>query len=165
MSPDAPSDVDLAGVFRSAALSVWVVTTVAGAQPVGFTAISVVSVSLAPALVSFNVSRASSSLPALVASRRFAAHLLAEDQEPLARRFAGPAADRFPDDGSWAWGPDGLPALAGAVGRLSGGARELLDAGDSVLVLAEVATAAVAARLPLIHHGRDYHRLPARRAA
>jgi len=173
-SPASPaSGVDLASAFRSAASSVWVVTTTAAgaapaldARPVGFTAISLVSVSLAPALVSFNVSRSSSSLPALVASGRFAAHLLAEDQEPLARRYAASAAGRFPDDGSWEWGPEGLPALLGPVARLTGSVRELVDAGDSRLVLAEVTAAVVAPdRAPLVHHGRDYHRLPGRRAA
>ena len=169
MSPNPTAGVDLASAFRSAASSVWVVTTstssATGPQPVGFTAISLVSVSLAPALVSFNVSRSSSSLPALVASRRFAAHLLAEDQEPLARRYAAPAAGRFPDDGSWEWGTEGLPALPGAVARLTGSVRELVDAGDSQLVLAEVVAVSVAERAPLVHHGRDYHRLPGRRAA
>ena len=164
MTPGAPSAPDLAAAFRSAASSTWAVTTIAGEVPVGFTAISVVSVSLTPALVSFNLSRSSSSLPALVASRRFAAHLLAEDQEALARRLAAPAPGRFPADGTWVWGPDGLPELAGVAARLSGVVRELVDAGDSVLVLGEVTASTVAERAPLVHHGRAYHRLPGRPA-
>ena len=161
MSPTDTSLVDIRGAVRAAASSTWVVTTSApDGAPVGFTAISVVSVSMQPPMISFNVSRTSSSLPALTGSRRFAVHLLAHDQEALARRFAGPAAARFPVDGTWAWGADGVPELDDVVARLSGTVTSFVEAGDSLLVLALVESSQDSGREPLVHHGRAYHRLP-----
>ncbi|SDQ64221.1 flavin reductase family protein [Quadrisphaera sp. DSM 44207] len=162
MSPAATSVVDLPAVFRTVASSTWVVTTTApDGTPVGFTAISIASVSLDPPLISFNVSRTSSSLPALTASRRCAVHLLAHDQELLARRFAGPAAHRFDDEGAWGWDEAGVPQLQGAAARLSGAVTAFVEAGDSLLVLAAVEDTRVTGRAPLVHHARAYHRLPA----
>lgn len=132
------SSVDLRRAFRLDASSVWVVTSADAGTPVGFTAVSVVSVSLAPPILSFNVSRSSSSLDTLLRSGRYAVHLLAADQEPTARRFAGPAALRFADERTWTWDEDGLPRLGGVLTRLSGAVLRLVDAGDSLLVLGEV---------------------------
>ena len=148
--------VDLRSAFRSASSSVWVLTTAHSSAPVGFTAISVVSVSLDPALVSFNISKTSSSLTAFFESRTFAAHLLAHDQEDVARTFSGPAAQRFAGRAPWSWGADGLPELPGAAARLSGRTTALVPAGDSWVVLADVRTAEVSGAAPLLHHDRRY---------
>jgi flavin reductase (DIM6/NTAB) family NADH-FMN oxidoreductase RutF len=66
--PTAPRGgpaVDLRSAFAPVASSVRVVTSALDHEPVGFTAVSVVSVSLDPPLLSFNIGRASSSLPVL----------------------------------------------------------------------------------------------------
>ena len=170
------SSVDLRRAFRLDASSVWVVTSADAGTPVGFTAVSVVSVSLAPPILSFNVSRTSSSLDTLLRSGRFAVHLLAADQEATARRFAGPAALRFADDRTWSWDVDGLPRLGGVLTRLSGSVLRLVDAGDSLLVLGEVSGTDEddrgttehghsddrrlyrGADDPLLHHDRTYTR-------
>ncbi|PWJ49041.1 NADH-FMN oxidoreductase RutF, flavin reductase (DIM6/NTAB) family [Quadrisphaera granulorum] len=153
--------VDLPGAFRTVASSAWVVTTRSGDRPVGFTAISVASVSLQPPLLSFNVSRSSSSIDALLSERRAAVHLLADGQEHLARRFAASAAGRFPEDGSWTWDETGLPELPGVVARLAGPVHEVIEAGDSVVLLVRPEVTAVAGGTPLVHHARAYHRLEA----
>ena len=146
----------LRAAFRRAASSVWVVTSAAGGEPAGFTAISVTSVSAAPPLLSFNVGGTSSTLAVLRAGGRIAVHLLAADQEELARRFAGPAAERFADRASWRWGEDGLPELAGTAARLAGAVTALTPAGDSVVVVGEVRDVAVGGAPPLVHHDRAY---------
>lgn len=156
--------VDLPGAFRAVASSAWVVTTRSPERPVGFTAISVVSVSLSPPLLSFNVSRTSSSLAALLEEGRVAVHLLEESQEHLSRRFAAAADGRFPDDGSWDWDDEGLPALAGVVARLAGPVHAVVDAGDSVLLLVRPEVTSVAGGTPLVHHARSYPRLVSRAA-
>jgi flavin reductase (DIM6/NTAB) family NADH-FMN oxidoreductase RutF len=179
--------VDLRRAFRLDASSVWVVTSADAGSPVGFTAVSVASVSLAPPILSFNVSRTSSSLATLLRSGRYAVHLLAADQEQTARRFAGPAGLRFADARTWTWDDDGLPRVRGALTRLSGAVLRLVEAGDSLLVLGEVdrsdedddGTASTTADLgvdrrlyrgaddPLLHHARAYTRpgpVPARLA-
>ena len=166
MSQHRSSDPDLRPVFRPAASSVWVVTTVDAGRPVGFTAISVVSVSMRPPLLSFNVTRTSSSLGGLTASGRFAAHLLRADQHETAGRFSRAAAQRFADPATWAWAADGLPALVDVLARASGDVDRLVDAGDSVLVLGRVRhVEAPASELgPLLNHERHFLPVP-RRAA
>lgn len=152
---------DLRGVFRNAASSTWVVTGDAPTGPVGFTAISVVSVSVDPPLVSFNVSRTSSSLVALASTGRAALHLLADDQSDIAQRFAGDRAARFADDGAWSWGADSLPEIHGVAARLEVRVNDLHEAGDSFIAVARVTRTAIAidARLPLIHHAGAFHTL------
>src|SRR4051794_16948633 len=107
MSPAPESGVpeDLRRAFRFAASSVWIVTSAYDRVPVGFTAISVVSVSVDPPLISYNIGRRSSSLPTLSRSLRFAAHLLSTGQDALAERFAAPAGERFADGSTWEWDP------------------------------------------------------------
>lgn len=169
--------VDLRRAFRLDASSVWVVTSAHEGSPVGFTAVSVASVSISPPLLSFNVSRTSSSLGVLLRSGRYAVHLLSADQEDVARRFAADASRRFADPTSWSWADDGLPHVHGTVTRVSGAVLRLVDAGDSLVVLGEVhdvrddvpAADPERARLtgyepsahragPLVHHDRAYTR-------
>ena len=155
-SDAGPFDAEgLRAAFRRAVTSVWVVTAAADGVPAGFTAGSVVSVSLDPPLLSFNLARTASSAPVLLAAGRCAVHLLAEDQEDVARRFAGPSAARFAGDG-WRWGADGLPELPGAAARLSGRTTAFVPAGDSWVVLADVRTTEVSGAAPLLHHDRRY---------
>lgn len=145
---------DLRSAFRRAAASTWVVTGARAAHldPVGFAAISVVSVSLSPPLVSFNIAKTSSSLAVLDRTRRAALHLLGDDQEHLATRFAADRARRFADDGSWGWA-DGLPEVHGTALRLVTTVINLVDAGDSHLAIARVDRATDGeTAYPLIHH-------------
>lgn len=150
----APPPPDLRSVFRRATASAWVVTSSAapGADPVGFTAVSVVSVSLDPPLVSFNIAKTSSSLVPLARSRRAALHLLADSQEHLAARFAGDRTRRFRPDGTWGW-QDGLPSLHGVTGRLATTLTDLVDAGDSFVAICrvEAGSAADPSSTPLLH--------------
>lgn len=145
---------DLRSAFRRAAASTWVVTGAHAPDldPVGFTAISVVSVSLSPPLVSFNIAKTSSSLVVLDRTRRAALHLPGDDQEHLANRFAGDRRWRFPADGSWGWA-DGLPEVRGTAQRLVTTVIDLVDAGDSYLAIARVEHATPGeTAYPLIHH-------------
>nr|WP_246242235.1 flavin reductase family protein [Flexivirga aerilata] len=151
---------DLRDTFRDAVSSTWVVTSAADEVPAGFTAISVVSVSVAPPLVSFNLSKASSSRPIVERAGRVALHLLGEEQEHLARRFAGDRAQRFAPDREWHWHADGLPALSASVCRLGARVVSLVDAGDSLVVLAEVESQVASGGRPLLHHRGAYHFVP-----
>lgn len=90
------------GYFRSAlgrfATGVTIVTAQAdGAQaPVGLTISSFNSVSLHPPMVLWSLSNQSSSLPHILAARRYVIHVLSASQLHLAKRFAfGPQTARF----------------------------------------------------------------------
>ncbi|WP_109474314.1 flavin reductase family protein [Ornithinimicrobium cavernae] len=163
--PPESATVDLRHAFGRAASSTWVVTGSGERGPVGFTAISVVSVSLSPPLLSFNISKDSSSLVTIAQSGRAALHLLADDQEPVAQRFARDRSRRFADDGAWAYDDHGLPAVRGVASRLITRIHDLVDAGDSFLAIARVEHATTTDRRPLVHHAGAYGALGAPAAA
>lgn len=147
---------DLRATFGHAAASAWVVTGSGERGPVGFTAISVVSVSLHPPLVSFNIAKTSSSLLTIATTGRAALHLLAADQEAVAHRFARDRSLRFVDDGSWAIDDHGLPTIHETAARLVTRIQDLIDAGDSFIALARVEHAVTSQRHPLLHHAGSY---------
>lgn len=85
-----PSDFKQA--MRALAGGVSVVTVQAGAERSGFTATSVVCLSIDPPTLLVCVNRSSSSAPLVHASRRFGVSVLTEAQQPMAERFAGMGA-------------------------------------------------------------------------
>lgn len=157
--PAGPSPTEFRRSFRSAAASTWVVTGSGPSGPVGFTAISVVSVSVSPPIVSFNISRASHSLPTVSRSGRAALHLLATDQTAVAERFAADRRFRFVDDGTWSVAADGLPIVHGVVTRLVTRIVDLVDAGDSFIAVAAVESAVTTNHDPLVRRAGAYHAL------
>lgn len=153
--------VDLRAAFRGAAASTWVITAAGETGPVGFTAISVASVSVTPPLVSFNLSKNSSSLVTLARSGSAALHLLADGQESLARRFAGDRALRFGVDDTWQYDDHGLPRVNDVAARLVTQLVDLVDTGDSFLAVSRVLHTLTSERSPLVHFRGSYHPAPA----
>jgi flavin reductase (DIM6/NTAB) family NADH-FMN oxidoreductase RutF len=143
-------------VFRRHAAGVAVVTA-AGPQPAGFTATSLVSVSLRPRLLSFTVHLGSSAWPVFAAAGHVGVHLLGRHQRDLAARFATPGAARFAAPTRWHAGPYGVPVLDGAVAWLACRTEARVPAGDHAIILAEVLTAAHDHDgPPLLYHEGDY---------
>lgn len=152
-------DPDLRAAFRNAVSSTWVICAADGPRPVGFTAISVVSVSVEPPLVSFNLSRTSSSRPTIERTGRISLHLLADHQDHLARRFAGDRRARFASSDHWHWHPDGLPGLRDVAVRLTAEVAGSFDAGDSLVITARVTDQQRGQGNPLLHHAGTYRAL------
>ena len=128
----------LVKAMRAHPAGVTIVTLDGTDGPVGFTASSPSSLSASPALLSFNIGISSSSLGAVLEARTAVIHLLGEGDEPLALRFAGPAAHRFADTASWTRAETGEPLLLGGRVRLRVGLERHIPAGDHVLVIARV---------------------------
>ncbi|MFC4565169.1 flavin reductase family protein [Nocardiopsis mangrovi] len=129
-----------------------VVTADDGGHPVGLTATSFTSVSLAPPLVAFYVAASSSTWPRLRGAGHFAVNLLTEDQREVAARFAR-RGDRFAPPTEWTRGPDGTPLLGGAAAHLSCRLHRIEEVGDHWLVVGRVRTADVhSAARPLLYH-------------
>lgn len=164
-------------VYRSALGShpagVVIVTLDPGTGPVGFTATSMASISMRPPLVSFNVAHTSSSFAAVHAADSAVIHLLGEHQQSLARRFSGPATERFADPSCWSRLPTGEPVLHGTPTWLRTTIEQLVQVGDHTLVIARVhevgeghADSTAAADdadtaepvRPLVYHRGRYHR-------
>src|SRR5690349_3701768 len=86
-------------------------------SPCGLVATSVSSYSAAPPSVLVSVGHVSRCFEPLANGEHFGVHLLAADQQELARRFADPAEERKFDGIDWAW-DDEVPAIGGSVAYL-----------------------------------------------
>lgn len=161
--PRERAAADLRAAFRRTAGTVSVVTT-GGLRPIGFTATSLVSVSLDPPLVSLNVSRSSSSWPTVSRAPHLVAHVLGAHQESVARTFATSGIDRFAAV-RWSRGPHGLPLLQDTLGTLVLAVRDRLEVGDSAVLIAEVTDLGLRDGTPLLYHDGAYLHLPGRSAA
>ncbi|MFC4061383.1 flavin reductase family protein [Planomonospora corallina] len=142
--------------FREAlavhAAGVVVVTAQTEGLPVGLTATSFSSVSLAPPLVSFYVALSSTTWPWLRRADRFAVNVLAGDQAEVAARFARRGADRFAPPTRWRPGPEGVPLLDGAAAQLVCTPYSATEIGDHVLVVGLVTETRIGTRSrPLLY--------------
>ncbi|GAA1006585.1 hypothetical protein Aple_030890 [Acrocarpospora pleiomorpha] len=143
--------------FRQAlaahAAGVVVVTARPDGEPVGLTATSFTSVSLAPPLVSFYVDQASTTWPALSKAEYFAVNVLASHQVDVAARFARKGVDRFAAPTRWSPGLADVPLLEEVSGHLVCRAHHTSEVGDHILVVGlVVATAGGDDGRPLLYH-------------
>ena len=132
-----------------------VITATGSDGPVGFAASSFAGLSAEPPLVSFNIGRASSSLPTFLETETAMVHLLGDAHSPLVQRFAGPAASRFADDGAWSIAETGEPVLHAVRARLRVSLDRMIEAGDHLLVIAGLLDLEVIEpdEAPLVHTG------------
>jgi flavin reductase (DIM6/NTAB) family NADH-FMN oxidoreductase RutF len=133
-------ETDVRALMRRHAGGVAIITTYDPADrlhPVGFTATSLVSVSLDPPTVSFNVSRASRSGHAWLTAARGLVHLLDDSQERLAHRFAAAGTDKFQQT-DWCRAEHGLPQLADCLGWLLVHPTNRMVIADHLVVAATV---------------------------
>lgn len=160
MTTDAALDPDLyRGLFRRHAAGVAVITTT-GDGPVGFTATSLVALSLDPPLLSFNLSRTSSSWTAVDQATYVAVHLLAEHQQEVAATFARSGADRFGPATAWSFGPYGVPVLYDVLAWMVCRIETRVPAGDHAVVIGEVVEAGYhGEHRPLVYHDGGFTRL------
>ncbi|MEU4237190.1 flavin reductase family protein [Actinoplanes sp. NPDC026619] len=132
------------------------VAVITAAGPVGLTASSVASVSVAPPVLSFSVMGTGSG-KALLAAESFVVHLLGPRQVGVARDFARSGGPRFTDEQGWSVLASGEPVLPDAVAALRCTPLHLLAVGDSTLVVAAVTDVFHGpADGPLVHHARTF---------
>jgi flavin reductase (DIM6/NTAB) family NADH-FMN oxidoreductase RutF len=149
--------------FRSAlgrfASGVTVVTTRDGAgQDHGLTVSAFCSLSLEPPLVLVCIDAEASMHPVLSQVTHFAVNVLAEGQEPLARRFAAPETDRF-DGVGYERGATGAPILDDVVAYLECRKTTMLPGGDHTVFVGEVEHAEVHSSGPLLYYRGGYAQL------
>jgi flavin reductase (DIM6/NTAB) family NADH-FMN oxidoreductase RutF len=143
------------GVFRRHAAGVAIITASYNGQPFGFTATSVASLSAEPARFTFNMSRGSSSWPAVANTSYVGVHMLGLNNQVLADRFAR-TSDRFGGD-HWSPGSHGVPLLHGVAGWLIGRITLRLSFENNAVVVAEVTEGGTGADgAPLLYHGGGY---------
>ena len=151
-SPQDPAALRLAlGRF---ATGVTVVTTLGNAGPVGITANSFASLSLDPPLVLWSPARASGRFAHFVAAQSYCIHVLARDQQNLARHFARNGFDfALPEIEQ---GLNGTPILPGCLAHFECRQTALHDGGDHMIVVGEILHASWREGNPLVFLGGQY---------
>jgi flavin reductase (DIM6/NTAB) family NADH-FMN oxidoreductase RutF len=154
VAPDAvaPDESAFRAALRRFPSGVTVVaTTTAEGTFHATTASSFTSVSLEPKLVLVCLSAGGRALAAILSSGGFSVNVLSEQQEHLARHFAGPRRAR---------GAVGREALADSAVTLDCRTYDLLRAGDHGIVVGEVITLTVRDTAgPLVFHGGRFRAL------
>lgn len=107
-------------------------------QPRGFTANSFTSVSLDPPLVSVCIAKTASSYPIFAAAVHFSVNILAETQADVSTLFATKSADKFAKT-AWRNGPAGSPILADVAAWFDCRRHAVVEAGDHIILIGEVA--------------------------
>ncbi|MEP2031190.1 MAG: flavin reductase family protein [Paracoccaceae bacterium] len=142
---------DALGCFSS---GVTVVTTMTADGPVGMTANSFSSVSLAPPLILWSAAKAPRRYRAFFAAERFAVHVLARNQQQFARNFAT-AGDAF-EQAEWAPNDDGVPILAERLALFDCKTSARYDAGDHTIIVGQVLLAEHGSGAGLIFEQGEY---------
>jgi flavin reductase (DIM6/NTAB) family NADH-FMN oxidoreductase RutF len=117
---------------------VTVITAATDGGPVGLCVGSFTSVSLDPPLVAFCAGESSTSYPGIEAAGHFCVNILAEDQEEIARVFAGKGDDKFAGIG---WRPSvatGAPVINDVLAWIDCSIDAVHEAGDHWIVVGRV---------------------------
>ena len=147
--------------FRTAlgmfATGVTIVTTRdAAGVPVGVTANSFNSVSLAPPLVLWSLARLAGSMPTFERGSHYAINILSAEQRALAERFSTKAVDRFAGV-PFREGFGGVPVIEGAAAVFECSNRSRYEEGDHVIFVGQVEHCERReGATPLIFHGGRY---------
>jgi flavin reductase (DIM6/NTAB) family NADH-FMN oxidoreductase RutF len=138
---------------------VTIVTASGPEGPAGATANAVCSLSIDPMMMLACLDRGSRTLLAVQAADRFGISVLHSGQEPIARTFAtkAPVAEKWAGV-SWS-DRDGLPAIDDALIWIACDLRDVISAGDHVIVTGEVRAVEAQEGDPLVFHGGEYRPL------
>jgi 3-hydroxy-9,10-secoandrosta-1,3,5(10)-triene-9,17-dione monooxygenase reductase component len=136
------------------------IVSASGAEgPAGATANAVCSLSIEPMLMLACLDRGSRTLLAVQAADRFGISVLRAGQEQTARAFATKA----PVPEKWAgvaWNErDGVPAIDGALAWIACDLRDVVAAGDHVIVTGAVRDLEAGEGDPLVFHRGEYRPL------
>lgn len=125
----------------------------------GFTATAFLTVSIDPPIILVSVQKTSLASEALSKSKGFAVNLLAPHQADIANTFARPQAQRKAswDSIPFKEGVAGAPLLQETAGAFTATVRQVIEAGDHLLVLGDVQDIHVHdSAQTLMYHNRKY---------
>jgi flavin reductase (DIM6/NTAB) family NADH-FMN oxidoreductase RutF len=121
-------------------------------DPCGLVATSVSSFSARPPSVLVSVDHSSRCHRALVDGETFGVHVLARDQEPLARVFAGKGDEKFAGV-EWSW-DDGVARIDGCLAYLRCRRSALFELYDHSLLVGDVTGGSITESEPLVYMRR-----------
>lgn len=162
VSPFWPTETSLGDVpsreyYRKLAAGVAVVTACGASGWSGTTVSTVTSVSMDPPIVLCCVSSGSRTLAAIRHAKRFAVHLLTDDQPDLADRFSRSSSDsRFAELGYEVRLIRGAPVIAGALAVGWCDLHSLDEIGDHFVLYGQLSAVRVGRGRPLLWHDRTY---------
>lgn len=136
-----------------------VTTTDSSGNPVGMTANSFASVSLAPPLILWSVDVEGSAHEVFTQADHFCVHFLSEDQEALSTLFSSSEVERF-DKLEWTFGELGSPMLPECLSRIQCAKEAVYPGGDHSIILGRVICLEDSSdKKPLVYHQGKYSRL------
>ena len=155
----APDPASFRAAMAGLPTGVTVVTATGPAGPAGATANAVCSLSIEPMMMLACLDRGSRTLLAVQAADCFGISVLQSGQEEIARAFATKA----PVPEKWsgiAWSErDGIPAIDDALIWIACDLRDVISAGDHVIVTGQVKDLEAREGDPLVFHGGEYRPL------
>lgn len=155
---------DFKAALRRHPAGVAVITCDGGRGPAGFTATSLISLSLEPPLIAFALSHTASTWPSLRDSESVVVHLLGAHQQDVAQTFATSGIDRFAEPTQWCRLATGEPLIAGTPTWLRCAVERRVSVGDHDLVVGRALQVGQAeATPPLLYHDRSYKHVHDRR--
>lgn len=125
-------------------------------KPAGFTASSLASLSIEPALATVNIAASSSTAAVLKVGLKVTIHTLSDANSELADELAGPRESRFQSEG---WQLDGAaPVNPMASAVLHGQVSQLIRVAESFIVIVEGLEVSLTQfpEKPLIYFNRSY---------
>lgn len=152
--------------FRNLPAGVSLITADDGTRVAAMTATSVASISADPPLLLFSLSSESSAAPVIRNAETVVVHLLTADQLDLAELGATSGVDRFADTSRWTRLETGEPVFPAAETWIRGRVLNLLQAGNSTIVLVQALALGTKVEhrpgeegKPLVYHNRTWHAL------
>lgn len=121
----------------------------------GMTASAFCSVSLEPPLILVCVERIASIHGAITGCSHFAVNVLAQSQEPIARRFAEVDGNRF-DGIGFSRGAHSMPVIDDAIATLECRRTTTYEGGDHTIIIGEVESASWRDDKPLLYYRGGY---------
>lgn len=163
----ALTDAACRAYYRTLAAGVAVVTACGAAGWSGATVSTLTSVSMDPPIVLCCLSRRSRTLSAIGHARRFAVHLLADDQEDLADRFSRPGDDGslFEELGYDLGLVHGAPVISPVLAVGWCDLHGMDGVGDHSVVYGRLSAVRVGHGRPLLWHARAYQTLGAQQTS
>ena len=124
-------------------------------NPLGFTANSFTSVSLDPQLISICIDKESFNIDSFSITKHFAVSVLSEDQQSISTTFATPNEDRF-QNVEWRPEDTGSPIIENAVAWFDCNTRQVIDAGDHLILIGEIIAFDSSPKTPLMYLRGNY---------
>lgn len=143
------------------ATGITVVTTKDEGMPYGLTVNAFASVSLDPLLILVSIEKRATTHQHIVASRHFAASILAETQEEISRRFAMHGDTHKFDGIATIESHTGAPVIVGSLAYLAANVVFEYDGSDHTIFIGEVVDAKVLMPdgKPLLYYRSGYRNL------